>query len=36
MVHKEYIIQEILNHKIIAIARGIYGEKCIKLDPSAT
>lgn len=31
MVHKEYIIQEILNHKIIVIARGIYGEKCIKL-----
>ena len=31
MVHKERIIQEISKHKIIAIARGIYGEKCIKL-----
>lgn len=31
MVHKERVIQEISKHKIIAIARGIYGEKCIKL-----
>lgn len=31
MIHKKRVIQEIAKHKIIAIARGIYGEKCIKL-----
>lgn len=30
MIHKEQVIQEISKHKIIAIARDIYGEKCIK------
>lgn len=31
MTHREQVIQEISKHKIIAIARGIYGENCIKL-----
>ena len=31
MIHKERVIQEISKHKIIAIARGIYGKKCIQL-----
>ena len=31
MIHKKRVIQEIAKYKIIAIARGIYGEKCIKL-----
>ena len=31
MVDKECVVQEILKHKIIAIVRGIYGEKCVKL-----
>lgn len=31
MIQKERVIQEISKHKVIAIARGIYGEKCIQL-----
>ena len=31
MIHKKRVIQEIAKYKIIVIARGIYGEKCIKL-----
>ena len=31
MIHKKRVIQEIAKYKIIAIARGNYGEKCIKL-----
>ena len=28
---REQIIQEVLQHKVIAIVRGVYGEDCIKL-----
>lgn len=31
MVHKESVIAEISKYKIIAIARGIYGENCVRL-----
>lgn len=31
MINKEQIICEISSKKIIAIARGIYGEQCINL-----
>ena len=31
MISKDSVIQEISKEKIIAIARGIYGEKCLKL-----